>query len=129
MPVEIRNPATSKGNLFSATIKGWNALMFVTSSSFLDVTVFLPYTKWTLPHLWWITLQQKLGASLTLRLKVLMRNFCIFTYPFFKFWIIVQGFQRKTELCFFKILQFKHLNLFGTTLTFINPFALSKAKQ
>ena len=51
MPVGFRNPATSKGNLFSTTVNGWNPLTFVTNSSILDMTWFLPYTNWTLPHL------------------------------------------------------------------------------
>ena len=41
MPAQFRNPATSKGNLFSTTLMGWNTLTFVTNSSFLDVTGFL----------------------------------------------------------------------------------------
>ena len=64
MPVGFKNPATSKGNFFTTIIKGWNTLTFVTNSSFLDVTWFLPYANWTLPHLRWNSLRQKLAASL-----------------------------------------------------------------
>ena len=64
MPVGFRNPHTSKSNLFSTTVKCWNTLTFVTESSFLDVTWFIPYTNWTLPRLWSSFLRQKLAASL-----------------------------------------------------------------
>ena len=49
--VRLRTLVTSKRNIFLATVKGWNTLTFVTNTSFLDVTGFLPYTKWTLPYL------------------------------------------------------------------------------
>ena len=58
MPAELRTPATSKGNLFATTVKVWNTLTFVTSISFLDVTGFLPYTKWTLPYLRWSSYEE-----------------------------------------------------------------------
>ena len=58
MPAELRTPATSKGNLFATTVKVWNTLTFVTSSSFLDVAALLPYTKWTLPHLRWSSYEE-----------------------------------------------------------------------
>ena len=58
MPAELRTPARSKGNLFAKTVRVWNTLTFVTSSSFLDVTGFLPYTKWTLPYLQWSSYEE-----------------------------------------------------------------------
>ena len=64
MPVGFYNPDTTKGNFFSITVKDWNTLTFVTRSSFLDVTGFLPYTKWILPSSWWSSLWQTLAASL-----------------------------------------------------------------
>ena len=51
MPVGFQSPDTTKGNLFSITVKDWNTLTFVTRISFLDVTGFPQYTKWILPRL------------------------------------------------------------------------------
>ena len=56
LPHCFRNPATLvnptfKVNLFSTRVKVWNTLTFVKNSSLLDVTEFLPYTKWTLADL------------------------------------------------------------------------------
>ena len=50
-PLGFQSPDTTKGNLFSITVKDWNTLTFVTRISFLDVTGFPQYTKWILPRL------------------------------------------------------------------------------
>ena len=92
----FRNPATSKGNFFSTTVNGWNTLTFVTNSSFLVVTGFLPYTKCTPTTLplsqraaFYVRQDSKwLIIWLALRLKVHAQFLCHFTFPFFKFWII-----------------------------------------
>ena len=109
MPVGFRGFVTSKGNLFSTTVKGWNTLTFVLNSYFFRCDR-VP----TIYRMDSTTLMMKLFATKVSGSTIVTKSYilgkagfkmnyyliyseaessnaqflCHFAFPFFKFWII-----------------------------------------